>query len=220
MLIKLLDWGTWLVPLLLSLICYSLAKYYKILKPYQKVIYIYLFISLFVDLISRFWSYAFAQNLEFISIFAIIEVIIFYIFYYKILASNNNLAGNILTILTLAYLCLDIFLFRTDRLIDYQTYTRSVSSLYIVLSSMLYYKKIYSEYIRDKELLQLNGILLLYYSLNFILYLPINYIINVSVAINISLWIFKVILLLIFYLYLWKHLMNYGKNKKQSRIGF
>lgn len=220
MLIKLLDWGTWLVPLLLSLICYSTAKYYKLLKPYQKVIYIFLLISLSVDLLSRFWSFAFAQNLEFISIFAIIEVIIFYIFYYKILSSTNHLLGNILTIFALAYLCLDMLLFQTNRLTDYQTYTRSVSSLYIVLSGLLYYKKIYSEYTRDKELLQLNGILLLYYSLNFILYLPINYIINVSVAINISLWIFKIILLLIFYLYLWKHLMNYGKNKKQSRIGF
>lgn len=220
MLIKLLDWGTWLVPLLLSLMCYSIAKYYKVLKPYQKVIYIFLLISLSVDLLSRFWSFAFAQNLEFISIFAIIEVIIFYIFYYKILSSTNHLLGNILTIFALAYLCLDMLLFQTNRLTDYQTYTRSVSSLYIVVSSLLYYKKIYSEYTRDKELLQLNGILLLYYSLNFILYLPINYIINVSVAINISLWIFKIILLLIFYLYLWKHLMNYGKNKKQSRIGF
>ncbi|CDT34228.1 membrane hypothetical protein [Sphingobacterium sp. PM2-P1-29] len=220
MLIKLLDWGTWLVPLLLSLMCYSIAKYYKLLKPYQKVIYIFLLISLSVDLLSRFWSFAFAQNLEFISIFAIIEVIIFYIFYYKILSSTNHLLGNILTIFALAYLCLDMLLFQTNRLTDYQTYTRSVSSLYIVVSSLLYYKKIYSEYTRDKELLQLNGILLLYYSLNFILYLPINYIINVSVAINISLWIFKIILLLIFYLYLWKHLMNYGKNKKQSRIGF
>ena len=220
MLIKLLDWGTWLVPLLLSLKCYSIAKYYKLLKPYQKVIYIFLLISLSVDLLSRFWSFAFAQNLEFISIFAIIEVIIFFIFYYKILSSTNHLLGNILTIFALAYLCLDMLLFQTNRLTDYQTYTRSVSSLYIVVSSLLYYKKIYSEYTRDKELLQLNGILLLYYSLNFILYLPINYIINVSVAINISLWIFKIILLLIFYLYLWKHLMNYGKNKKQSRIGF
>lgn len=220
MLIKLLDWGTWLVPLLLSFMCYSIAKYYKLLKPYQKVIYIFLLISLSVDLLSRFWSFAFAQNLEFISIFAIIEVIIFYIFYYKILSSTNHLLGNILTIFALAYLCLDMLLFQTNRLTDYQTYTRSVSSLYIVVSSLLYYKKIYSEYTRDKELLQLNGILLLYYSLNFILYLPINYIINVSVAINISLWIFKIILLLIFYLYLWKHLMNYGKNKKQSRIGF
>lgn len=220
MLIKLLDWGTWLVPLLLSLMCYSIAKYYKLLKPYQKVIYIFLLISLSVDLLSRFWSFAFAQNLEFISIFAIIEVIIFYIFYYKLLSSTNHLLGNILTIFALAYLCLDMLLFQTNRLTDYQTYTRSVSSLYIVVSSLLYYKKIYSEYTRDKELLQLNGILLLYYSLNFILYLPINYIINVSVAINISLWIFKIILLLIFYLYLWKHLMNYGKNKKQSRIGF
>lgn len=220
MLIKLLDWSTWLVPLFLSVICYSIAKYYKIFQPYQKVIYIYLLISLFVDLLSRFWSFAFAQNLEFISIFAIIEVLIFYVFYYKILSKENNLLGNILTIFALTYFCIDILLFKTNRITDYQTYTRSVSSLYIVLGSLLYYKKIYSEYIRDKELLQLNGILLLYYSLNFILYLPINYIINVSVAINISLWIFKVILLLIFYLYLWKHLMSYGKNKKQSRIGF
>lgn len=213
MLIKILDWGTWIVPILLIGACISLYIFRTINKSYQKILFYFLLLSLLFDLTSRYWSYVFKQNLNFISIFAILEVLIFYVFYNNLMQRHKRIRL-FFTTLVIIYLGIDILFMQSKNISTFQTYSRSTSACFIVLNSMLYYIQIIKQHKVALELIQLNSVILLYYALNVILYLPINYILNVSLDVNLTLWIFKLLLLLFFYSFLWMHLWIYGKRKR------
>lgn len=216
MLIEILDWATWIVPILLCGTCISLYLFRLLDKSYQRVLFIYLLISLIFDLLSRYWSYKYLQNINLIAAFAIAEILIFHFYYNKIQPKNNRIW---ISIALICYLCVDMFFIQSRSIDNFQTYSRSVSACYIVFSSIYYYIQIIKYDNLQLELIQLNNVIIIYYALNVILYLPINYILNVPLEVNLTLWIFKIILLLLFYTYLWKHLWTYGKKKKLYQNG-
>lgn len=219
MLTEILDLGTWIVPFILFIGCTAIYIFRNIKESYQKIIYTYLLLSLFFDLSSRYWSYRFQENLNFIALFALVELILFYLFYYLTLLPKLKILGLIPAILLFIYIVLDIVNIKIETVLHFQTYTRCLSSIYIVVSSIVFYFYMLKDTFVEKQILKLNAIILLYFSLNFIFYLPINFIVNVPLSISLLLWLFNLFLLVFFYFYLLTHLWRYGKIKKQSFFG-
>ncbi|MVZ64601.1 hypothetical protein GQF61_01960 [Sphingobacterium sp. DK4209] len=212
--IGILDGMTWLVPIILILGITGIIRYKKLELPYQKLIFLYLLLALAADLGSRFWSSIFKENLGFITGFAMIEIILFSFIYYIILLPNYKWIGLSLSGLLVVYMLYDLLFDFQSHFNLFQTYTRSFGSAFICLSGILYALDIIKKGRPNSLPLRLNAIFIFYFGLAFIMYLPINFIINAPSEISIILWSFFLILVITYYGLLIQHLWRYGKSKK------
>ncbi len=113
----------------------------------------------------------------------------------------------------LTYIAFEAITLDTSDLANYQTYARNVSSLLIVLMALHY---IFSE-LREGSTLKgdtVHFVLLFYYSFEFMLLIPFNFLINASTTSIMYIWTARVILIFIFYSYLTYYLWSSGKTQK------
>ncbi len=152
-----------------------------------------------------------SNNLILFSFLSFFEVLVFSYIYWEKLKNARWL--QVLTAAGLMYLIFEAIALDQTELASYQTYARNVSSLLIVLMTLNY---IFSE-LRAGSTLQgdtLHFVLLFYYSLEFMLLIPFNYLINVSTTSIMYIWTARVILIFIFYVYLTYYLWSDGKTQK------
>ncbi|ARN79217.1 hypothetical protein BST97_15175 [Nonlabens spongiae] len=173
-------------------------------------IVLYLGLCLLIDIASRVVGQLQINNLILFSFLSFFEILIFSYLYWSKLKKSRWL--QILTVLGLTYLVYEGLTLDQSDTINYQTYARNVSSLIIVL---LVLKYIFSELKAGSTLKgeTLHFILLSYYSLEFMLLIPFNFLINSSVTAIMYIWDARILLNFIFYAYLTFYLWSNGKTR-------
>ena len=174
-------------------------------------IFFYLSLSLAIDMTSRFLSGLQSNNLILFSFLSFLEIVVFSYMYWEKL--KNAWWLQVLIVAGLIYIVFEAITLDTSDLANYQTYARNVSSILIVLMALNY---IFSE-LRAGSTLKgdtLHFVLLFYYSLEFMLLIPFNFLINASTTSIMYIWTARVILLFIFYSYLTYYLWSSGKTQK------
>lgn len=217
---KLLDLFTLSVPIILILGSIAILSVYKFLELKHKILFFYLIICLFSDISSRLYGRIYKNNLIFIILFGLFELILFSLFYQLIYFNKKNKAHLILTSLGLFFIIWELINLNTLQTPQFQPYSRVVDCCIIVASVIIFFfEKITNNEPTDSNTLRLNSVILVFFSTNLLFLLPINFLINASSDLKFYLWSVNLLLTLFFYIYLIFEIWKNGQILKQLRSG-
>lgn len=192
--------------------------FYKYLNKISRLLLLFLGMNLAVELLFRYFGYysSLRYNLFLIPIFALFEIAFYSVLYYKhILRSKSNILitfSIVSFLLALVSLCFYKTLFQQK---TFHSFGKVVADLTVIVFCITYYWRLLTGKIKQvKEVSQLNATFLIYYSVNLILFLPINFLVNASINIVFLFWVINLVSLVLFYLVLTYMIWRNGKTQK------
>lgn len=195
----------------------GIFKFKKLRKSNQLIVF-YLVFSLTFDLLSRYFGY-FSQskyNLFLIPIYGVLELGCFSVLYYKyiFLSKSKYLLSYIITmhLLILAEIIFGKGLFRPE---SFQSFGKVIADASIILYSIYFYLKVFKGQIPiHSEYAFLNAVILIYFSINLIIYLAINFLVNAQFKLVVAFWIINLLSVIIFELILISLIWKDGRTRK------
>jgi hypothetical protein len=186
-------------------------------KGFRVIVY-YLVICLITDLISRYFgSYSHLKfNLFLIPIFGFLELVVFSTLYYKYILQSKSIPLLLFMILMLLLIVFE-FVF-ADKLFNqksFWSFGKVIADLSIISFCLLYYWEVFKGEIEVRDDISfLNATVIVYYSINMILYLFINFLVNENLRIVNVFWMVNLISMISFYLVLIWLIWQDGKTRK------
>ncbi len=208
-------------PLLLMMGSLLAAYHYKWLSKRFKVIGIYIFIALVIDIISRKWGFFTdsKNNLFIIPVFGFIELAFFSLLFYKHILKSKSKILKTYIYTALSLVLIDIFFNDYQEIERFQSYGRLLANLSIIFYCLLsIWNSIKGNIDSDKEAIILSFGALLYFSINLLVYLPLNFLINGSPDIIFYFWTINLLLTILFYALLIYLIWQNGKTRKHLRL--
>jgi hypothetical protein len=184
--------------------------------------YQYLSFYIWFTILTNYIGLYFSSNLFWLPIYSLAELAIFSTIYLRFFlkkGENTVLQGLLLLahgliVLDFLFLC-DLFNAKT-----FYAFSKVVADLAIILLCLRYYWSILKgEMPIDKELLLLNSVFIGYFSINSIIFLSINFLVNESIDLVIPFWILNALSALFLYLFLTYMIWQHGKIQKTSPSG-
>lgn len=211
-----INFSTYLSPIFL-IGGIGVGKYYfKNLDIPHKVILFYLLSMLFVDLSARFCGEFYGSNLLFIPILGLTELIAFSFFFCYLGLKENKLklwCLVIFDVLASVFMISEMIQIERAGVNGFQSYSKIISTLLIVLLSVnLFMDKILSVKNISSGLFYLNSVILMYFSLILIIFIPIDFLINDTTGAKFYIWFANLLLTLLFYLFLIQSIWKNGKS--------
>ncbi|MEL1242815.1 hypothetical protein AAEO56_00965 [Flavobacterium sp. DGU11] len=209
----LLNLLTWTSPFILLAGTITGVCYYKSLDSEYKTLVYYLFAMLCIDIGSRWCGLVFGNNLFFIPVLGFTEILLFSIVYYFIGFKNVPKLRYLLLIINSAALIFSVLeIFKTAAFVtkDFQLYSKAVNSLFIIVFAAIFFiQDIRKNKIPKKHIFILNSGILVFFSLNIIIFLPLDLLINENSVYKFYIWFTNLLLTLLFYSFLiyaiWKN---------------
>ena len=214
-----LDVITYASPILLLYGCLIGLRYYESLGHVQKLVLIYFLMCLIIEISSHVISIIYKNNLLFIPLFGLLELIVLTTLYRKYLLRKENKILNYSILASIAFILYELISISYFDVAGFQSYSRVIDTFLIVCMSLLFLKQKINGEPNFKHFV-LNAVILVYFSLNLIIFLPINFLINEGSMLKFYFWMANLIFTLFFYtaliFILWKH----GKAQRQLLYGF
>ena len=199
------------VSLVMGVILYS-----KIDKLHKDLM-LYMFLMLSIEICSRILG-LWGNNLIILPLYSFIELSFFVYFYNKYLFTKPNKILIGLGVAGAIYIIAEIllyFVFNTLNVKQFQPYAKVLDNFIIVLLALFFFKE---KAINFKESgwgnFRLNTVLLLFFTLTTIIFLPFNFLINAASEVKFYFWMFNVIMLVMFYIFL---AVEVWKNSKVNK---
>lgn len=216
---RLLSIGTLLVPLLLLFGIIAGTFYYRYLDKKYQVLVVYLSVCLTVDILSRIAGEMYGNNLIFIVIFSLLELVFFYSYYQIYFFKKNKNIYTVATFIASAYIIYEIFALKDVEPIDFQPYSKVMCSFIIIIMSInCLFENINREQ-QDSAIVKLSSVFVIYFSLNLIFFLPVNFLINVTSSVKFYFWFANLLLTFSFYIFLSKEIWKNGSTQKRLQSG-
>lgn len=202
---------TYLSPLILSIGIIGGCFHYHKLNVVCKTLFFYLIASLTIDISARLLANSSDNNLILWIFLSAIELLSFTLIYYHFLTRHKWLAKFFFA-LGLIFIFYEITTIDFDQSNTFQSYAKVVSS-FIVSILVLFY---FFNYLNKTANLQwskvrIHLIIFFYFTLNVILLLPINFLINQASGITIYIWYLYLTTTLAFYTYITLFIWKNGK---------
>jgi len=157
-------------------------------------------------------------NLFFIPIYALFELALLSYWYYHYLL-NRSKTVIYLAIFTVFAIVLDlVFLSNLFSIKDYQSYGKVMADAAIIFYTVLFYWRGLRK-IPSNELLQLNTAVLCYFTINFLMFASINFLVNASSEIITVFWVMNILVTFLFYSLITYRLWQHGKTPKPLQFG-
>jgi hypothetical protein len=200
---------TMLSPAILSTgIVVGLYKY-KLLNDITKSIILYFIVMLALDITGRILE-DFGNNFIILHTYSFLELLLLLYFYFKFLfkARHNILLG--LGIIGILYIIWEIVIFNQVKAKDFQPYSKTLDNFIVILLALAFLQEKITRFKESKwDNFQLNIVILIFFTLNLIFFLPFNFLVNESTGLKFYFWLGNLILTLSFYSYLtysiWKN---------------
>lgn len=209
---------TYLSPIILFLSVYIGAYFFKHLDFTHRVLFFYLSINLIIDLLSRFLESISHNNLFLLLVISILEIVSFSLLYNHLI--NKKKIIWLLFFVGIGYISYEFYFVDFQNTTTLQLYSKVVVSFLIVTMVIVYFTEVlYRENKIVKPLINLNVLIMSYFTLEIILLLPLNFLINSAPKSIFYIWSLRIIILVLFYLILTFFLWNHGKNRKLSLYG-
>lgn len=216
---KALNFSTWLTPIVL---CYGImvgVRFYKYLDKVHFFLVIYLVACFTVDIISRILAAIYNNNLISILIFSLLEVVIASVFYQVTFYKKRQPVFIMVTVGIILYMLWEIYTLSYKRPEEFQSYSKSLSSFFIVTMALhLLFDRLKKDRI-DKTILNYNVVIISYFTLNMVFYIPINFLINVPSLVKFYFWLINYLLTTTFYILIISAVWKNGKIRKQLNYG-
>jgi len=204
---------TYLSPLVLLIGIIIGFLSYKKLSIVSKGLVWYFVMLLAVDILSRI-LYLFNNNLIVLLIYSLLEMLMFSYFYFKYLYKSRQRLLLIAIALATAYIIWELLAFNLD-FKQFQSYSKVVDNFIIISLALAYFHEKINRFRESKwDNFQLNTVILIFFSVNLILFLPINFLINESLGIKVYFWQGILITTVLFYLYLTWSIWKNGRTQR------
>lgn len=194
---------------------------YNKLQPLYKWLFFYLLIALIFHYLSHYFGYYHKNNLWFAQSYGFFELLIFIMIYRQhMLQKTSGIIILVLGICGLIYIVYENLTIDFNDLKNIQYYSRAIDAMIILAASILYFlEQIGRTKTSDISKMILNGAILVYFSLNLIMILPINYFVNAKTDLKYIFMVSNMITTTLFYIYLTYSLWKNGKIQKPLRTG-
>ncbi len=209
---------TYASPAVLVLGVIAGIYYFKYLGPVSRRILFYLIVSLCFDVLSRIIGSLNGNNLLLWPLLGLTELLIFGNFYRHLIKKKWWVWS--LTTAGVVYIIAELIYIDANNVSAFQTYAKVVASFLIVLMTcILFMERIKGDEKIARSRMYLHFAILAYFSLNIILLLPINFLINESPEVIVYIWFVYLMSTVLFYLYLTYFIWKNGKSRKRSHYG-
>ncbi|KGO80269.1 hypothetical protein Q763_11480 [Flavobacterium beibuense F44-8] len=210
---------TYTAPVFLSISIVIGLFYYKFIKSEMRFLLLYLLMCLFIDVASRIAGEYYNNNLIFIVIFGFLELLFFTLYYqiyfFKRIVWSYALSSSI----GLVYIAWEIISLWNVSPSEFQTYSRVISAFFTITMAISYlFEKIENKE-KQNNLIKLNSVFIIFFSLHLIFFLPLNFLINVPSKIKFYFWFINLLLTLTFYVYLGIEIWKNGLTQKRLHSG-
>jgi hypothetical protein len=215
---------SYLSPLVLLTGCIIGGITYKKNPAVSRWIFLYLVASLTLDILSRYWGKISSDknNLFLLSVNGLIDLIFFSRLYAKFMGFSYTKMVKVITVIIGGFTVVSVILRgKNGGVPDFQTYDKMLcdGAIFVfALASMFDLLRGNKELRR--EIVRINAIVLLYSSLNMLMSLIMNFLVNVGfMTIAAYFWILRGGLIITLYLILILTLWQTGKTRKHSQYG-
>ncbi len=193
---------------------------FKKLGRLHKVIMAYLAMMLVTDLLCPYIGKKYGNNFIILHIYCLAELGIMIYLYQKVLFRRRHLPLLILGISGLIYIFTEIlllYIFNSLVIKDFQPYAKVVDNFIIILMALAYIQERINRF-RESQWgnFRLNVAFLIYFTINTLLFLPFNFLVNAGSNAKFYFWGGHIILLICLYIYLVVKLIKVSYKRKIS----
>lgn len=194
---------------------------YKTLTKKYQLIIVYILLALSIDCFAFLLKKNALYNLFLLPVYSFIELAIFSKVYKDYFIKDYRLLLNVFTVFIHSLILLDVaFLCDFFNAKTFYAFSKVITDIGIITFCLLYYwKSLKEDQIINKELLLLNAGFLCYFSINLLIFLSMNFLINASLHLVDPFWILNALSALFLYLFLIYMIWRYGRNPKLSHSG-
>lgn len=205
-----------LSPLLLAIGIITGLFLYKKLNAVHKSIVYYFAIMLCVDLYSRYLA-MYGNNQIVLLIYSLVELIGVTYFYNKFLLVKKHIITLIISLVAITYIGWELFsyLFLDSDVKNFQPYAKVADNFVVILLALTFLYEKMNSYKESKwDNFRLNIVVLVYFTLNTLIFLPFNFLVNEGSGIKFYFWGFNIVITLLFYVYLINEIWKNGRIRK------
>jgi len=216
---RFLSISTAVVPILLTVGLITGTYLYQYLEKKYRYLLLYFSICFLIDIISRIIGELYNNNLIFIIIFSLLELVFFYVYYRVCFFKRKINAYTLATIFGSLYMLYEMFALKDVSPKDFQPYSKVICSFIIIVMSInCLFENMAREH-QDSAIIKLNSAFVIYFSLNLIFFLPVNFLINVASSVKFYFWCANLLLTVSFYTFLSREIWKNGSTQKQLQSG-
>ena len=191
----------------------------KYLQRNYMYLVVYLIICLITDVLSRIVGGLYDNNLIFIVVFSLLELVFFYLYFRPSFTEKAANYYAVAVAFAVLYMVYELFFLRNVAPAAFQPYSKVIGAFLIIVMVL----NCLFQTIKDDPFVQsvsnLNSIFVLYFSLNLIFFLPVNFLINVTSSVKFYFWCANFLLTLSFYTYLSHEIWKNGSIRKRLQPG-
>ena len=188
--------------------------YFKSLNVIHKGIFWYLLGLLLVDLTSRVVG-ATGNNFIVLLVYSLLEMTLFTWFYFRFFFKAKHRLVMGLSCVAFFYILWEIMTFERTDMKGFQSYAKVIDNfIVIILVFSFFHEKINIFKDSKWENFRLNVVILLFFSVNLVFFLPLNFLVNESAGMKFYFWLGIVITTVLFYLYLTLSIWKNGRTQK------
>lgn len=202
--------------ILLCCLVIGFIRYNKI-EVHFKVMLYYLLLAIVANISMKLLGHYFKNNLILIPLYGLFELVLFTILYaYYMDLKKLRYVNLTIGLIGCSYIIYEVSTVNTAIPSDFQSYARPVDAFIIVLFSMIYFfDKLSKGTDLSDSAIRLNTIILIFFSLNLIFLLPLNFLIGQnSNDLKFYFWISYISMITIFYLFITYTIWKNGKTQK------
>jgi hypothetical protein len=177
---------------------------YKRINTHYKLILLYLVLCFVTDILNRYFGNIFKSNLILFPIFSFIELSIFSVLYYLFIIKSSSKLLKFFIAIVLLFIIVDIANVDMYNTKSFQSYGKVFDNLTVILLSLLYIWKLLknTDNTFDKHLPVFNFGVLMYFSVNLLIFIPLNFLVNSQSHVIYYFWMINLVVTILFYLFL------------------
>lgn len=209
---------TWLVPIILFFGLIVGAYFFDTLKIEYKYLLLYISVCLVIDILSRITGRMSENNLMFFLFYSLFELIFFYSFFRKFFFARNFLYYFVIPVAA-CYIIYEGYLLSNTQASEFQSYSKSLSSFVVLIMTIDSLFTMLKKNSLNLHLLKFYSLVFVYFSINLIFFLPINFLINAPSHIKFYFWFVHLVMTIVFYLFIVVEIWKNGVKQKPLQRG-
>ena len=191
------------------------AIVFRRLNGIYKLIYCYLIIALATEMISRYFGFVSSvkSNLFLIPVYALIEMLLFSALYLKHML-NVKMRYYRITIAVASILIVGEIVFTLSNYSarSFLSYSKALDNIVIIVLAVRFIFELFKgEKAVSKDKIVLNYIVIAYFIINLIVFLPLNFLITESVKLVTLFWLVNLLSMLTYYVLLFNLIWKNGR---------
>lgn len=192
--------------------------YNKYLSNVYKSITFYLLLMLCIEVLTKTLG-ALGNNLIVLPVFSLIELTFFLYLYNKHLLKKNNKFFIAIGLIGILYIFSEIILYFVLNNVkpkQFQPYSKVVDNFIVILMTLAFFHEKIKNYKEAKwNNFRLNSVILGFFTINLIIFLPFNFLVNESTGLKYYFWLINIVIIVLFYTYLTWSIWKNGRGRKQ-----